>query len=77
MLDRDVLNSPRRSNWCMTVEIPADLAPFVQRLIAERRFLTEGDVVAEGWRLLQSQAARAVVPARHRGVQRTCQSSRR
>jgi len=41
----------------MTVEIPADLAPFVQRLIAERRFLTEGDVLAEGLRLLQSQEA--------------------
>jgi antitoxin ParD1/3/4 len=41
----------------MTVDIPADLAPFVQRLIAERRFLTEGDVLAEGLRLLQSQEA--------------------
>ena len=41
----------------MTEEIPADLAPFVQRLIAERRFLTEGDVLAEGLRLLQSQEA--------------------
>jgi Arc/MetJ-type ribon-helix-helix transcriptional regulator len=41
----------------MTVEIPADLAPFVKRLIAERRFLTEGDVLAEGLRLLQSQEA--------------------
>lgn len=39
----------------MTVDIPADLAPFVQRLIAERRFLTESDVLAEGLRLLQSQ----------------------
>lgn len=39
----------------MTVEIPADLAPFVRRLIAERRFLTEADVLAEGLRLLQSQ----------------------
>jgi putative addiction module CopG family antidote len=41
----------------MTVDIPADLAPFVQRLIAERRFLTESDVLAEGLRLLQSQEA--------------------
>jgi Arc/MetJ-type ribon-helix-helix transcriptional regulator len=41
----------------MTVEIPADLAPFVHRLIAERRFLTEGDVLAEALRLLQSQEA--------------------
>jgi Arc/MetJ-type ribon-helix-helix transcriptional regulator len=41
----------------MTVEIPTDLAPFAQRLIAERQFLTEGDVLAEGLRLLQSQEA--------------------
>lgn len=39
----------------MTVDIPADLAPFVERLIAERRFLTESEVLAEGLRLLQSQ----------------------
>ena len=41
----------------MTVEIPADLAPFVQRLIAERRFLTEVDVLAEGLRLLRTRCA--------------------
>ena len=39
----------------MTVDIPADLEPFVQRLIAERRFLTESDVLSEGLRLLQAQ----------------------
>lgn len=39
----------------MTVDIPADLAPFVQRLIAEGRFLTESDVIGEGLRLLRSQ----------------------
>jgi antitoxin ParD1/3/4 len=39
----------------MNAEIPADLAPFVQRLVAERRFLTEGDVLAEGLRLLQAR----------------------
>jgi antitoxin ParD1/3/4 len=39
----------------MNVEIPADLAPFVQRLVAERRFLTEADVLAEGLRLLQAR----------------------
>lgn len=39
----------------MTVEIPTDLEPFVQRLIAEGRFPTEADVLAEGLRLLQSQ----------------------
>jgi Arc/MetJ-type ribon-helix-helix transcriptional regulator len=31
----------------MTVDIPADLAPFIERLIAERRFLTESEVLAE------------------------------
>jgi antitoxin ParD1/3/4 len=39
----------------MSAEIPADLAPFVQRMIAERRFLSEGDVLAEGLRLLQAR----------------------
>ena len=39
----------------MTAEIPADLAFFVQRLVAERRFLTTGDVLAEGLRLLQAR----------------------
>jgi Arc/MetJ-type ribon-helix-helix transcriptional regulator len=39
----------------MNVEIPNDLAPFVQRLVAERRFLSEGDVLAEGLRLLQAR----------------------
>jgi Arc/MetJ-type ribon-helix-helix transcriptional regulator len=39
----------------MTIEIPSDLTPFVQRMVAERRFLTEGDVLAEGLRLLQAR----------------------
>lgn len=39
----------------MNATIPLDLAPFVQRMIAERRFLTESDVVAEGLRLLQAR----------------------
>jgi antitoxin ParD1/3/4 len=39
----------------MTVEIPSDLSPFVQRMLAERRFLTESDVLAEGLRLLQAR----------------------
>ena len=39
----------------MVTDIPTDLAPFVQRLVAERRFLSEGDVVAEALRLLQSR----------------------
>ena len=39
----------------MVAEIPADLAFFVQRLVAERRFLTESDVLAEALRLLQAR----------------------
>lgn len=39
----------------MTTEIPNDLAPFVQRMVSERRFLSEGDVLAEGLRLLQAR----------------------
>ena len=39
----------------MTAEIPADLAFFVQRMVAERRFLTTDDVLSEGLRLLQAQ----------------------
>ncbi len=39
----------------MVTEIPMDLAPFVQRLVAERRFFSESDVVAEALRLLQAR----------------------
>jgi Arc/MetJ-type ribon-helix-helix transcriptional regulator len=39
----------------MNAEIPSDWAPFVQRMVAERRFRTEGDVLAEGLRLLQAR----------------------
>jgi putative addiction module CopG family antidote len=39
----------------MTVDIPNDLTPFVERMVAERRFLTESDVLAEGLRLLQAR----------------------
>ncbi|MBW3599315.1 MAG: hypothetical protein KY475_18850 [Planctomycetes bacterium] len=39
----------------MSVEIPIDFAPFVQRMVAERRFLTESDVLAEALRLLQAR----------------------
>jgi putative addiction module CopG family antidote len=39
----------------MSVVIPADLALFVRHLIAEGRFLTISDVIAEGLRLLRSQ----------------------
>jgi antitoxin ParD1/3/4 len=39
----------------MVAEISIDLESFVQRMVAERRFLTESDVVAEGLRLLQAR----------------------
>lgn len=39
----------------MTAEIPSDLMPFVQRMVAEKRFLNEEDVLAEGLRLLQAR----------------------
>lgn len=39
----------------MTTEIPSDLAPFVKRMVAERRFLNDGDVLAEGLRMLQAR----------------------
>jgi Arc/MetJ-type ribon-helix-helix transcriptional regulator len=41
----------------MTTEIPNDLIPFVQRLVATRRFLSDEDVIAAGLRLLQAREA--------------------
>lgn len=39
----------------MTTEIPNDMVQFVQRMVTERRFLSESDILAEGLRLLQSR----------------------
>jgi len=39
----------------MTTAIPPEYAPFVQQLVAERRFLNEQEVLAEGLRLLQAR----------------------
>ncbi len=39
----------------MTAIIPTDLVPFVQRMVAEKRFLSEEDVLAEGLRMLQAR----------------------
>jgi Arc/MetJ-type ribon-helix-helix transcriptional regulator len=39
----------------MSTEIPNDLVPFVQRMVAEKRFLNESDVLAEGLRLLHAR----------------------
>lgn len=39
----------------MLPELPSGFAPFVQRMVAERRFLNEGEVLAEALRLLQAR----------------------
>ncbi len=39
----------------MSTGIPQDMEPFVQRMVAGRRFLSEQDVVTEGLRLLQAR----------------------
>jgi antitoxin ParD1/3/4 len=39
----------------VSASIPSDLVPFVQRMIAGRRFLSEEDVLAEGLRMLQAR----------------------
>ena len=39
----------------MSTGIPSDLEPFVQRMIAAKRFLSEEDVLAEGLRMLQAR----------------------
>jgi len=39
----------------MSTEIPSDFAPFVQRMVSEKRFLSETDVLAEGLRMLQAK----------------------
>ena len=39
----------------MSTEIPSDLVPFVRRMVSERRFFSESDVLAEGLRMLQAR----------------------
>ncbi|MBX3417701.1 MAG: hypothetical protein KF851_08870 [Pirellulaceae bacterium] len=39
----------------MTTEIPSDLLPFVRRMVAAKRFLSDSDVIAAGIRLLQAR----------------------
>lgn len=41
----------------MTTQIPNDYVSFVQRMVGERRFLNEDDVLAEGLRMLQAREA--------------------
>lgn len=36
----------------MSIEIPSDLSPVVQRMISQGKFQNEGEVVAEGLRLI-------------------------
>lgn len=45
----------KSSRNLMSTEIPSDLLPFVRRMVAAKRFLTEDDVIAEGIRLLQAR----------------------
>jgi hypothetical protein len=59
-----VLRQFRVGRWCpiqkgatMGTEIPLDFVPFVPRMVAQRRFVTESDVVAKGLRLLQAREA--------------------
>ncbi len=39
----------------MSLGIPHDMEPFVQRMVAGKRFLSEQDVVSEGLRMLQAR----------------------
>jgi putative addiction module CopG family antidote len=39
----------------MTIEVPADMHPFVDEMVSKRRFLTQEEVIREGLRLLQSR----------------------
>ena len=39
----------------MGTGIPSDMAPFVERMVSGRRFLSEQDVMAEGLRMLQAR----------------------
>ncbi len=39
----------------MSTETPSDLVSFVQRMVSEKRFLSESDVLAEGLRLWQAR----------------------
>jgi antitoxin ParD1/3/4 len=44
-----------RAGEIMSTGIPQDMEPFVQRMVAGRRFLSEQDVVTEGLRMLQAR----------------------
>ena len=39
----------------MSTDIPTDMAPFVERMVSGRRFLSEQDVLAEGLRMLRAR----------------------
>ena len=39
----------------MTIEIPHELLPFVERMVSQRRFLNEREVLFEGLRLLEAR----------------------
>lgn len=39
----------------MSIEIPNELVPFVERMVSQRRFLSEREVLVEGLRLLEAR----------------------
>lgn len=39
----------------MSIEIPSELLPFVERMVSQRRFLNEREVLVEGLRLLEAR----------------------
>jgi putative addiction module CopG family antidote len=52
MIDSEIFDMVR---WQMSTTIPTDFAAFVERMVAERRFSSEQEVIAEGLRLLQAR----------------------
>jgi len=39
----------------MSIEIPSELLPFVERMVSQRRYLSEREVLVEGLRLLEAR----------------------
>jgi Arc/MetJ-type ribon-helix-helix transcriptional regulator len=39
----------------MTIEIPSELLPFIERMVSQRRLLNEREVLIEGLRLLEAR----------------------
>ncbi|WP_430453843.1 ribbon-helix-helix domain-containing protein [Rhodopirellula europaea] len=43
----------------MSIDVPAEFEPFIESLVARRRFLSNSEVIAESLRLLQAREALA------------------